>query len=155
MTDEDILAIFNSGGLIGINLDQRILSGMDVIEESEDFSNREIRKNIEPLVKFWSEQVARNILGMVKGIVNNSDIEESDKVKVWNLISIGSDFDGMINPIDSFITSDEFKDLRSALVKYMPRLDDFNACSMGLSINEILDKIMYDNAINFVIRNYK
>ncbi len=153
ITDEDILAIFNSGGIIGINLDQRILSGMDVIEESKEFSNREIRKNVEPLVKFWTEQVAKNILGMVKGIVNNFGIEEADKVKVWDLISIGSDFDGMINPIDSFIVSDEFKVLRSALEKYMPLLDDYDACSMGLSINQILDKIMYDNAINFAIKN--
>ncbi len=154
LCDEEIVNIFQSGGIIGINLDQRILSGMDVIEDSNDFSNREIFKNQEPVVKFWTEQIARNILGMVKAVVDSDDIDDAEKVKAWDIISIGSDFDGMINPIDSFITADEFKDMRRALEKYMPQVDGYDACSMGLLIGDILDKIMYDNVTNFVIRNY-
>ena len=155
LSDEDIIEIFNSGGLIGINLDQRILSGMDVIEESKEFSNREIRKRREPVVEFWTEQIALNIFGMVKAVVKSNTVSKEDKVKVWDIISIGSDFDGMINPVDSFITADEFKDMRSSLKRYMPQMSDFNSCSRGLTIDEILDRIMYDNAIEFVIKNYK
>ena len=155
LSDEDVVEIVNSGGLIGVNLDQRILSGMDVIEESKEFSNREVRKNSEQVVKFWTEQIALNILGMVKAVVKSDTIVDEDKIKVWDTISIGSDFDGMINPVDSFITADEFKDMRSSLRKYMPLMADFNSCTMGLTIDEILDRIMYDNAINFVTRNYK
>ncbi len=155
LSDEDIVEIFNSGGLIGINLDQRILSGMDVIEDSKDFSNREVRKNSEQVVKFWTEQIALNILGMVKAVVDSDTVGNEDKVKAWDIISIGSDFDGMINPVDSFITADEFKDMRSSLKKYMPLMDDYSRCSQGLTIDEILDRIMYDNAIEFVTKNYR
>ena len=154
LTDEDVINIFRSGGIIGINLDQRILSGADVIEESKGFSKQDILDNAENVVKFWTEQIAKNILGMVKAVVNSDDVEQNEKAKVWDIISIGSDFDGMINPVDSFITADEFQDLRSALKKYMPYLPDFDLCAQGLSIDEILDKIMYDNALNFTVRNY-
>ena len=155
LTDEDVINIFDSGGIIGLNLDQRILSGMDVTEESKEISKQEILNNEEQVVKFWTIQIARNILGMVKAVVTSDDVDDSEKVRVWDIISIGSDFDGMINPVDSFIVSDEFRDLRSALEKYMPQLEDFNLCSLGLSINEILDKIMYDNVLDFVVRNYR
>ena len=155
LTDEDIINIFDSGGIIGLNLDQRILSGMDVTEESEEISKQDILNNDEQVVKFWTFQIARNILGMVKAVVTSDDVDDSEKVRVWDIISIGSDFDGMINPVDSFIVADEFRDLRSALKKYMPQLEDFNLCSQGLSINDILDKIMYDNVLDFVVRNYK
>jgi microsomal dipeptidase-like Zn-dependent dipeptidase len=155
LSDEDVVEIFNSGGLIGINLDQRILSGMDVIEDSKDFSNREVRKNSEQVVRFWTEQIALNILGMVKAVVNSDVVSNEDKVKVWDIISIGSDFDGMINPVDSFITAEEFKDMRSSLKKYMPQMAEFNICSLGLTVDEILDRVMYDNAVDFVIKNYR
>ncbi len=155
LCDEDVVEIFRSGGLIGLNMDQRILSGQDVIEDSKDFSKKQIIENDEQVVRFWAEQVAHNILGMVKAVVNSDKVSEPDKVRAWNMISIGSDFDGMINPVDSFIVADEFKDLRSALTKYMPELPDFDLCAQGLSIDEILDKVMYENAVEFVIRNYK
>ena len=155
LTDEDIVNIFDSRGIIGINLDQRILSGMDVTEDSKDFSKHEIFNNDEAVVEFWTRQIAENILGMVKAVVTCEHVEEEEKVKAWDIISLGSDFDGMINPVDSFIVADEFKDLRRALEKYMPQMDDYELCSMGLTVNEILDKIMYDNAVDFVVRNYK
>jgi hypothetical protein len=155
LTDEDVVNIFKSGGIIGINLDQRILSGVDVIKESKKFSKQDILENADKIVKFWTEQIAKNILGMAKAVVNSKNVGEDEKVKIWDVISIGSDFDGMINPVDSFIVADEFKDLRSALAKYMPGLPDFDLCAQGLSIDEILDKIMYDNALEFVLRNYR
>jgi len=154
LTDEDVINIFKSGGLIGVILDQRMLSGMKVSEEGMKFSKREIFNNDEKIVKFWTVQIAKNILGMVKAVVTDDNVNTDEKIKVWDILSIGSDFDGMINPVDSFIIADEFKDLRSALAKYMPGLPDFDLCAQGLSIDEILDKIMYDNALEFVLRNY-
>ena len=155
LTDEDVINIFNSGGLIGVILDQRVLSGKRVTDRSKEFSKREIFRNDENIVKFWTLQIAENILGMVKAVVDSDEISAEDKLKCWDIFSIGSDFDGMINPVDSFIVADEFKDLRSALKRYMPELSDFELCSQGLTVDEILDKIMYDNALEFVLRNYR
>ena len=36
------------------------------------------------------------------------------------MIALGTDFDGMINPVDAFITSEEFKDLEAMIVKLLP-----------------------------------
>ncbi len=155
ISDEEVIRIFNSRGIIGLNFDQRILSGEDVIETSKEFKRSEIWKNDENVVEFWTKQFARNILGIVNAVASSSEIKESEKNRIWDHISLGSDFDGMINPMDSFIVADEFKNLKEALQKYMPQLPQFNQLSFDLDINEILDKIMYDNVLSFVLKHYK
>ncbi len=154
LSDEEVCLIFQSGGIIGLNLDQRILSGEEVIDTSKDFTKRDIRRNRENVVEFWTRQFARNIMGVANAVISNSDIPEDEKGLIWNHIALGSDFDGMINPVDSFIVADEFKNLRAALANYMPQMPQFDHLSMGLTIGEILDKIMYDNAVNFVMKHY-
>jgi len=155
VSDQEMVDICHSRGLVGLNFDQRILTGHWMMEQSKNLTHQQIKENTEEVVKFWTTQLAFNMLGMVEAVVNNQQLAAADKVKVWDTISIGSDFDGMINPIDAFIVSDEFKDLRSALAKYMPMMGNFSKCAMGLSLDEILDKVMYDNVVNFVVRNYK
>ena len=93
-------------------------------------------------------------MAIVNAVVSSNDVSESKKNEVWNHISLGTDFDGMINPVDAFIVSDEFKNLRMSLKKYMPQMPQFASLSQGLTIDEILDRVMYDNAIEFVLRNY-
>ncbi|WP_075589961.1 membrane dipeptidase [Labilibacter marinus] len=154
LSDEEIKMIFKSGGIIGVNLDQRILSGDDVIDESKDFKRSDIRNNRANVVKFWTEQFAKNVLAIVQAVHSNEDIEEAEKASVWDCISLGTDFDGMINPVDAFIVSDELPKLREALADYLPTVDLFNQLRGSLGVEEILDKLMYDNVYDFVIKHY-
>ncbi len=154
LSNEEIAHIVNSNGIIGLNLDQRVLSGNAVIEQSKKISKCDIRNNRSNVVAFWTNQVAENLLGIINAIQNSNLINNEKKENAWNYISIGSDFDGMINPVDAFIVADEFKNLREALTKYMPEMNGFNSASKNLSIEEIMDKVMYDNVLDFVRNNY-
>jgi len=96
LTDEDVLNIFESDGIIGINLDQRIISNNKVIEEAKKRFNF---KNTPELKLFWAKQIGDNIIEMGKIIIEN---KVENYKNVWNLFAIGSDFDGFINPVDGY-----------------------------------------------------
>jgi hypothetical protein len=149
--DDEIIEVFNSNGIMGLNFDERILSGKDVMEAYDDkFKKKEIKYRSYELQKFWAEQMLENVLAIVKVVVNSNDVAVEDKVKIWNMISIGTDFDGMINAEDAYITSEEFKDFRTMLENIMPDHADIENLLQGLTIEEALDKIMFENVRDFV-----
>ncbi|RLD39014.1 MAG: hypothetical protein DRI83_01830, partial [Bacteroidetes bacterium] len=153
--DDEIIEIFNSNGIIGLNFDERILSGHKVMEEYKDrFSKKDIKKRTPEIMRFWAQQMLNNLLGIIKAVVNSGQVADADKVKAWNMLSIGTDFDGMINPEDAFITSEEFVDFRLLLEEIMPLQDEIGVLLQGLSVEEALDKLMYDNAYNFAKKHY-
>ena len=153
--DDEIIEIFNSNGIIGLNFDERILSGHKVMEEYKDrFSKKDIKKRTPEIMRFWAQQMLNNLLGIIKAVVNSGQVADADKVKAWNMLSIGTDFDGMINPEDAFITSEEFVDFRLLLEELIPLQDEIGVLLQGLSVEEALDKLMYDNAYNFAKKHY-
>ncbi|MCK5337810.1 MAG: hypothetical protein KAJ50_03325, partial [Bacteroidales bacterium] len=153
--DDEIIEIFNSNGIIGLNFDERILSGHKVMEEYKDrFSKKDIKERTPEIMRFWAQQMLNNLLGIVKAVVNSGQVADADKVKAWDMLSIGTDFDGMINPEDAFITSEEFVDFRLLLEELMPLQDEMIELLQGLPVEEALDKLMYDNAYNFAKMHY-
>ena len=157
--DDEIIEIFNSNGIIGLNFDERILTGRKVMQQYEkDFKKKKNKKKIKQrsmeMQMFWAQQMLNNLLGIVKVIVNSGMVTDAEKVKIWNMLSIGTDFDGMINPEDAFITSEEFTDFRTLLEEIMPLQADIGHLLQGLSVEEALDKITYENALNFARMYY-
>lgn len=155
LCDDEIVEVFNSNGLMGLNFDERILSGQKVMDEyNERFSKRDIREKDPALRRFWAQQILNNVLGIVKAVVRSPDVHALEKVKIWNMISLGTDFDGMINPEDGFITAEEFSDLRTLLSGLMPLQQDIGHWLQGLTVDEALDKLFFDNAYNFARMYY-
>jgi hypothetical protein len=120
----------------------------------DKFKKKEIKYRSYELQKFWAEQMLENILAIVKVVVNSNKVAIEDKAKIWNMISIGTDFDGMINAEDAYITSEEFKDFRTMLENIMPDHADIENLLQGLTIEEALDKIMFENVRDFVQMYY-
>jgi len=155
LCDDEIIEIFNSNGIIGLNFDERILSGKQVMEEYKSrFSKKDIKKRTMELQRFWAQQMLNNILGIVKAVVNSGLIPDPDKVKIWEMLAIGTDFDGMINAEDAFLTAEEFVDFRLLLEEILPLQNDIGSFLQGLSVEEALDKLMYENAHNFAKTHY-
>jgi len=156
LSDEEIIEVFNSRGIMGINFDQRIVSGADIIEDYDNnFKKRDIKRNINSVRKFWGKQLLENILAITNAVYASNEIPPEDKVKIWDMIALGTDFDGMINPVDAFITAEDFKELETTLIDLMKKRDNGNGVLHGLDIEHITRKIMFDNALEFALRNYK
>ncbi len=80
----------------------------------------------------------------------------------WDIVSIGSDFDGMIVPFETYPRANEMVDLANDLLYFLRNPEDIfdlftkedvKKLMFGLSPEEIMQKFMYENGLNFAVRN--
>ncbi len=127
LTDEDIIDIFVSDGIIGICMHDGRMPG----EEFLDLLKQESRKlgSRERVKRLHQQMFLTNVFHVVK--VNLSYIQEwnanplnQDKInekEAWKTIALGTDFDGIIDPFDhwnSSSTLNGFKARCSDAIKY-------------------------------------
>lgn len=140
---QEVVAIYNSKGLIGLNFDKNVLS-----HKPHELS----RKEIESWTKEqWAQLFVDNLLGMVeaaKKIVPNLN------ATIWDIFAMGSDFDGFINPVNCFPTAASFPFLEPVLVKLLDSSSKFKQLSFGISAQDVVSKFMGQNAINFLKKHY-
>ncbi len=154
---EDVQNIYESDGLIGLQLDLKRLCGKDIskfAEKDNALTIKIIVANILTIVKYASQNISA----------------ASNKHKAWNIITIGSDNDGMVNAIKNFPTSEETPVLLNEISKFLENPTDItNPCDgntviftkveietlkFGLTHTEITNGISSENALNFLKRYY-
>ncbi len=138
--DDEIFRIARSKGIFGIQLDERRIAHKKVmgLGAGRNKSSKLIWLQIEHMAKYL------DLLGL----------------NAWDIQSIGSDFDGIIDPLPGFWT---IKDL-----DYLPRFLKKHATAFlnsargkklkaknRLSAKEIVDKFMFKNAERFLDDNFK
>jgi len=153
--DDEIIRIHRTKGLIGIIMDQRVLAGgqklealkgkIDNDDDMEDYFKGKNKK------RRWATLVLDQIEHIIRTVKNSG---RSDWRESWNIICIGSDFDGQIDPINAFDRSTDFNKLRRVLRKLMKRDPRFDDLLNGVSRDYTLDKISGDNVFNFLRRNF-
>ena len=149
LSNEDVIEIHNSGGLIGLSFDQRIM-GQDkvlVAFNLQDFlkgkkkkrreAQRSIRRTIEAVVRIPFE----NTLG--------------EPHRIWDELSIGTDFDGFIDPLFGYSTVLDFPEFEEDLVESLEEIKKARPEWFGvLDSARAARKICYENAHDFVLRHY-
>ncbi|RYF37581.1 MAG: hypothetical protein EON97_00965 [Chitinophagaceae bacterium] len=84
----------------------------------------------------------------------------------WDHLCVGSDFDGLINPINGFDDVLQLPKLRGQLLKYLPQADKFlpfNPDQKALRykddgsvdaafLNEVIDQFLFKNGLRFTVR---
>jgi hypothetical protein len=201
LSDEEVIRIFESDGIIGINMDQRILSGKRLNDEITKKS-KELWDNRDEYSDLWAKAIVQqllragrvllNHLKLVKLMRNGVDIDPKDYIladkdalqkeiadatiswdeqkPIWQLFAIGSDFDGMINPLDAFATAQDFGNLRASLTRIFNIMAEKNDADIqkdpilrgdpilkGLipeQIEEIVNGFLSDNAMRFLEKYY-
>ena len=149
ITNEDVKIIYKTEGLIGLNLDERILSSKKVI----DIAKKEFNATAtEELRLYWAKQIVRNIMAMVEVVVEDNLTE--DNQNVWDIFAIGSDFDGFINPVDAYISAAEFKELDYYLIQAFNDSDLFSKYKYNYSSADVTNKFLYKNASDFLNKHY-
>ena len=138
--DEDAITIFKSGGLIGINLDQRVLG----IPKGDQ---KEREKHI--------HYVWQNMRAIMLAIVEANDDDLPDKERVVDLLSLGTDFDGYVDPVDKYATVIDFALLRKDLEKAIAGDPEKDKLLFGLTPEKLAEKICFTNAVDFVVKNFK
>lgn len=139
LSDEDILEVFKSDGIIGLNLDQRILA-----MEGKD-KNRTYPDDYD-IGFLW-----KNLKAMML-VISNSDLP--NKEKLVNLFGLGTDFDGYIDPLDDYPTVLEFGEMKTALIEKIKEDDESKKLLFGLSPKDFADRFCYTNAYEFVLKHF-
>ncbi len=150
---EDIRFICTTKGLIGICFDQRVL-GLE-FSKFWDGTNSRFKKQSR---KESIEIISRQIQAMVDSTKSKGYhvFKPGNPHSVWNCLSIGSDFDGMIDPVDAYPTSWDFQEFAIDLKDKM--LSWNNLSEYGISnsnIDTVIEQICIDNVVKFTERNFK
>ncbi len=187
LMDEDITEILNSNGIIGMSLDVRILGfqseyGISLSSENEFLSTADFHthfpqiavKNlpINTMESMISEQESWliptkedrhplsfcfNIIHIIQVGLLKTDIDEP-----WNQICLGSDFDGLIEPLKVSPDIASLEELEANMIKWLPVAEmayiNENGGTEILSkkstpdLKKVVRAIMYENGKNFIER---
>lgn len=137
--DEDVVTIYKTGGVVGINLDQRVLGvAKDDIEKNETHAS----------------YVWQNIKSMMKAVVLSDDPDIKSKKEIVNTFCLGTDFDGFIDPLNSYPTVLDFKQLAGDLIAEIDADPEKEKLLFDLSTEKFVQKICFDNAFDFVVKHF-
>ena len=138
--DEDIHMCFKTGGLIGINLDQRILG---ISKADQDDQSKHMH------------YVWQNMRAIMLVALEAKGSDFPDKKQVTSLVCLGTDFDGYIDPADKYATVNDFGKLREDLVEAIGKDKEKDKILNGLTPDELAEKICFTNAMDFVLKNFR
>ncbi len=170
--DEEINIIIESGGLIGINLDERIIGTKhnkkkNRIEYFSESEFEEFKPAIDENLDFfksrlnYAKAVNDDPLLMInrdlKHLCNNIlHIVKIGGKRAWDHICIGSDFDGLVNAVECCKTAEKYEKLERRLERMLPKMaeSDKHTNYYTDNIEDKVSRIMYKNAGRFISTNF-
>jgi microsomal dipeptidase-like Zn-dependent dipeptidase len=190
--DEEIVEIMRSGGLMGISLDKRVLGHAKCFKdgkrpryyEEEVISEPEFEKLFkhgifptavegffEDLLKVPT-RAERHIMLLCLHLVHAVRIGYAalpwmENTSPWDHLCIGSDYDGLINPINGYDNITDLTKMRADLKKHLPLADMLiegeNKKALkyvdnkvdATFLNEVVEKVMFTNGVKMVGRFLK
>lgn len=187
--DEDVFEVVASGGLIGLSLDQRILGVPeerqmstdnlgDIYEEEvvspgeKEFFRNVVRSSPDnsDIIKVtdittndkqdWPRFHARHFLNNVFHLFKICQDFNYNMGEMVKRICIGSDFDGMINPVDCCPNVTQMEKFKNYLADNFKEWEqDFTEVtgirvSSFITPKKLLDNIFYQNGVDFLKEQY-
>jgi hypothetical protein len=157
LNDDDIYALCATKGITGIEFDQRLLGFKELKKYKRQHHIHFCR-----LSKKFSVELVWNSIRYIAEKAAAYKFAEPDLPvsNPWEIIAIGSDFDGIINPVNQFPTLVYMSELKQALQgKIEIYLNDLSCDPYVKSLTtstptQIADQIFHDNAYKFLERNF-
>jgi microsomal dipeptidase-like Zn-dependent dipeptidase len=144
--DDELVAVARSYGLFGIQLDERRVASKSALKKA---GKQLSRRNM----LFHRSKLIWNQIQHIAETLNREDMFG------WGIQTIGSDFDGLIDPLNGFWGAEQMALLDSYLEKHAynylnsplsGQLKPFNR----ISPDEIVERFMHDNAWEFLRKNF-
>lgn len=148
LSRQDLVAIVQSRGLIGLSLERNRLMGKEFQRRyDESIPNSADRRRI-----------------AIEALVGNicKAIHMSNNIDTWNMLCLSSNFDTHARHIDVFNSSDDmvilYRDLLAFFenprdIKGLYSVKEIKNFMYNYSAKEIVDKIMYQNASQFITKH--
>ncbi len=144
--DDEFVRIAKSNGIFGIQLDERRIGSPKAIRESKIYFPNKRKQLQKKSVLVWRQ------------IEHVAEVLDSNGLFCWGIQCIGSDFDGIVDPINGFWTAENIKDLGEELLnrarEYLDdnrhKLQSFNQ----ISSEAVVERVLRLNALEFIRRTY-
>jgi hypothetical protein len=147
---QEIEYIIESEGIIGIQLDEKRIAGKHVRKKLESKYQQNIKK-------LYIKMLWANMFEAVR---------RTGLAETWDVLAIGSDYDGLINHLDPYPTSAEIGSLKQDMLNFLKSDDEIVEMDFSLTRNEInsllfeyenrkeelINKIFQENALRFIRR---
>ena len=133
-----------SGGVLGVQLDERRIASLNVLKKIKKLDSREYELQYAKLV--W------------KQIWHIARVLDDAELFAWGIQCIGSDFDGIIDPMNKYYTVASYPTLFNYLEgfakEYLARhVGDFRvAANRNITAEEIVQRLACDNVLKFLGR---
>lgn len=161
LANEEFIEIHESDGIMGLMLDGRQL-GKDMPNYTRKYW-KDLRcrlykshaaTNYGLGCNEWSDfqemvPLMRNILYIVEHCGRGTPC--------WEHLSIGSDMDGLIQPLKVCRTTEDIPKLKELLIRYLPLFTELEGSSSvwnGVAPAEAMNKLFYDNGRRFILKYY-
>ncbi|MEM7382538.1 MAG: hypothetical protein AAF361_15285 [Bacteroidota bacterium] len=122
LTNEDILETYESEGIIGVILHEGRMPGNGFKKAAKKLKKKrdkakvgsEKRTRLEnELKEMYLKLIWSNIFHIVKVIWDNK------RENGWKMIALGSDYDGLVDPLDSFQKANTFSEMKIDMINYL------------------------------------
>ena len=146
LTDEDILQIFHSQGLLGLSLDNLLLGGGSQTKwlDKVPFS---------PLVRRRNRNLIKRTL--MQFVRTPFDYHVHNPHTIWQRLALGSGFDGFMQPMNRYNSVLQFSTFESDLIQILDEMKREEPVWFAHHRSEDLARmICFDNAYEFVKKHY-
>ena len=148
--DDELIRVARSGGIFGIQLDERRIGSQSALHAAKGSINRRtILYNWARLVWFQVQHMA--------------EVLDGAGLFAWNIQALGTDYDGLIDPINGYWTAKELDELDDYLLKhafnYLQSTNPENRLTLPankqIQAEDVVRLVMQDNALEFIRRHYR
>jgi len=143
--NEEIISIAKSKGIFGLQLDERRVANKETLKNTKHSLNRSKIMHYRSAL-LWNQ--IQHIL----------EVLDEAGLFAWDCLVIGSDFDGIIDPLNGFWTTEELPFLADFLERHA--FNYMKTASLTIKENmipadEIIARIMSTNGVQFLKANFK
>ncbi|MEO1434284.1 MAG: hypothetical protein AAFV80_02025, partial [Bacteroidota bacterium] len=145
LANEEVKMIVESDGLIGISLDQQVIAG----EAFQDLVDKTVPGTVQRR-QVYMKLVLANMFAAVQA---------ANDQKAWDHLCVGSDYDAMFDPMETYLTADDFPSLGEDIENFLNDPTDLfdlfteaevRRLMFELEPDAIARKVLSDNMINFL-----
>jgi hypothetical protein len=159
--NEEIEAVFQTHGIIGLTFDERAL-GMDRpnyhsiadLDDQRFAAYRTFFSGDMDLETYDKLLIAEPFVRNMFYIVSHAAPKRQVTLAQWRIVSIGSDFDGIMNPIDICPTTSDIPAFFRFLNHYLPYYDKLingrRSVLAGEDPEKLMRMVFYENGESFI-----
>lgn len=143
--NEELILLAKCKGIFGLQLDERRVASEATLKATKHSVNRS------KIMHYRSELLWNQIQHIL-------EVLDNEGLFAWDCIALGTDFDGIIDPLNGFWTSEELPFLADFLERHAYNYLTKNKVKVkenNIEADEVIARVMSTNGMDFLKANFK